>query len=92
MARPDPGAIYNVCDDEPAASADVLAFAADLLGVAPPPLVAFDDAGLGDMARSFYADNRLVSNSRIKSELGVTLRHPDYRSGLRQVLAEEAAG
>ena len=89
MARPVPGAIYNVCDDAPAASADVLAFAAGLLGVDPPPLVSFEDAGLSDMARSFYADNRLVSNKRIKDELGVALRHPDYRSGLRQVFAEE---
>jgi len=92
MARPDPGAIYNVCDDLPAASADVVAFAADLLSVDPPPLTPFDDAGLSPMARSFYADNRLVSNRRIKAELGVSLKYPDYRAGLRAVLEEESAG
>ena len=92
MAGPLPGTIYNVCDDEPAASADVLAFAAELLGVDPPPLVGFDEAGLSDLARSFYSDNRLVSNKRIKDHLGVALKYPDYRSGLRQILAQETSG
>ncbi len=90
MARPNAGAIYNLCDDRPAPSADVVAFACGLLGIEPPPLVAFGDADLSPMARSFYADNRLVRNDRIKSELGVTLRHPDYRSGLRAILAAGA--
>jgi nucleoside-diphosphate-sugar epimerase len=90
MAKPDPaGSIYNLCDDMPAPSADVVTFACDLLGVEPPPLVAFEDAGLSPMARSFYADNRRVRNHRIKSELGVTLKYPDYRSGLRAILASE---
>ena len=86
------GTIYNVCDDAPAASADVVAFAAELLGADPPPLVAFEDAGLSPMARSFYADNRLVSNKRIKTNLGVKLRYPDFRTGLRRVLEQESAG
>ena len=88
-ARPRPGAIYNVCDDEPAPAADVVAHACALLGVAPPPLTPFEDADLSPMARSFYADNRRVSNARIKSELGVALRYPDYRAGLASLLAEE---
>jgi nucleoside-diphosphate-sugar epimerase len=92
MARPDPGTIYNVCDDTPAASADVVAFAAELLGVDPPPLIAFDDAGLSPMARSFYADNRLVSNERIKARLGVDLKYTDFRTGLQHVLEQEAPG
>ena len=92
MAQPHPGAIYNVCDDQPAASADVVAFAADLLGIDPPPLVAFEAARLSPTARSFYADNRLVSNTRIKTELGVTLKYPDYRAGLRSVLNEDSPG
>ena len=92
MARSDPGTIYNVCDDAPAASADVVAFAAELLGADPPPLVAFEDAGLSPMARSFYADNRLVSNKRIKTNLGVKLRYPDFRTELRRVLEQESAG
>ncbi len=87
MARPDPGAIYNVCDDRAAPSADVVAFACALLGVAPPPETAFADAGLSDMARSFYADNKRVDNRRIKDELGVRLLHPDYESGLRAIAA-----
>ena len=90
MARPNEGAIYNLCDDTPAASADVTSHACALLGVEPPPLIAFDEAGLSPMARSFYADNRLVRNERIKSELGVTLKHPDYNSGLSAILAAES--
>jgi len=83
MARPDPGAIYNVADDLPAPPAEVVAFAAGLLGVDPPPLVPFDQAALSAMARSFYAESKRVGNQRLKAELGVQLRYPDYREGLR---------
>lgn len=89
MARPNGGAVYNVSDDTPAPADEVLAFASELLGMAPPPIVAFAEAELSEMARSFYADNKRVGNQRIKSELGVTLRYPDYKRGLA-ALAEEA--
>ena len=89
IARPRAGAIYNVCDDEPAPAADVVAHACALLGVSPPPLTPLEDADLSPMARSFYADDRRVSNARIKSELDVALRYPNYRVGLAALLAEE---
>ncbi|MGD9616564.1 MAG: SDR family oxidoreductase [Alphaproteobacteria bacterium] len=92
IARPRPGAVYNVCDDEAAAPEAVVAYAAGLLGVEKPPLVPFAEAGLSAMARSFYDDNKLVSNARIKSELGVALRYPTYREGLAAILREEARG
>ncbi|MGE0258027.1 MAG: SDR family oxidoreductase, partial [Alphaproteobacteria bacterium] len=92
IARPRPGAIYNVCDDEAAAPEAVMAHAAGLLGIAPPPLVPFEEAALSAMARSFYDDNKRVSNTRIKSELGVALRHPSYREGLAAILRQEARG
>jgi nucleoside-diphosphate-sugar epimerase len=87
MAKPRPGAIYNVCDDEPAAQADVVAHAASLLGIEPPALVPLAEAGLSPMARSFYADDKRVLNALIKSELGVTLAYPNYRVGLSAILA-----
>jgi nucleoside-diphosphate-sugar epimerase len=87
MAQPRPGAIYNVCDDEPAAPADVIAYAAELLGIAAPPLEPFDPATLSPMAQSFWADNKRVSNALIKRELGVVLRYPNYRAGLAAILA-----
>ena len=90
ICRPRPGAVYNVCDDDPAAPEAVVAHAAGLLGMPPPPLVPFEAAGLSPMARSFYDDNKRVSNRLIKSELGVTLQYPDYRSGLAAILADEA--
>ena len=90
IAKLHAGAIYNVCDDEPAPAADVVAHACTLLGVVPPLLTPLEDADLSPMARSFYADSRRVSNARIKAELGVTLRHPNYRAGLAALLAEEA--
>ena len=90
IAQPRPGAVYNVCDDEPAASADVIAHAAGLLGVPVPPLVSFDAAELSPMARSFYVDSKRVSNALIKSELRVALRYPNYRDGLAAILAAEA--
>lgn len=91
MARPNPGAAYNVCDDEAADPAEVVAYAAELLGLPPPPAVAFEEAELSPMGRSFYADNKRVSNRRIKQELGVELRYPDYRSGLKALLERRAS-
>jgi nucleoside-diphosphate-sugar epimerase len=87
IARPDPGTAYNVCDDDAADPAEVMAFACELLGVAPPPEVPFAEAELSPMARSFYDDNKRVRNDRIKHALGVTLRYPSYREGLRALLA-----
>jgi len=86
MAKPAPGAIYNVCDDDPAPPDEVVAFACALLGVAPPLAVSIEHAALSEMARSFYADNKRVSNRRIKEELGVRLRYPSYRDGLAALL------
>jgi nucleoside-diphosphate-sugar epimerase len=87
IARPDPGRVYNVCDDEPAPPEEVVAFAAGLLGVPAPPEEDFAAAELSPMARSFYAANRRVRNDRIKRELGVTLTYPTYRAGLRALAA-----
>lgn len=87
--RPAPGTAYNVCDDDPAPPQDVLAHAAELLGLPPPPEMAFDQAQMTPMARSFYEDNKRVSNRRIKEDLGVGLLYPDYRSGLASILASE---
>jgi nucleoside-diphosphate-sugar epimerase len=89
MARPNPGRVYNVCDDEPAAAAEVTAYACRLLGTAPPPLIPLEQAGMSPMALSFWEDNRLVSNRRLHEELGVTLAYPDYRAGLEAILAAE---
>jgi nucleoside-diphosphate-sugar epimerase len=89
MARPNPGAVYNVCDDDPAPPEDVLAHAAALLGLPPPPAVAWDEAEMTEMARSFYAESKRVRNDRIKDELGVRLLYPDYRAGLAAILAAE---
>lgn len=82
MLRPRPGAIYTVADDEPAAQAAVVAEAARLLGLAPPPLIDFEAARLGDMARGFWAESKRVGNRLVKAELGVRLAYPSYREGL----------
>ncbi|MGR3702133.1 MAG: SDR family oxidoreductase [Paracoccaceae bacterium] len=89
--RPNPGRAYNLCDDDPAPPQDVIGHAAELLGLPLPPEVPFDQADLTPMARSFYAESKRVRNDRIKTELGVTLLYPDYRHGLRALLAEETA-
>ncbi len=86
IAKPNAGAIYNVADDEPAAPDAVVAYAAELLGVPPPPEVEFAQADLSPMARSFYEGSRRISNARIKSELGVKLRYPTYREGLASLV------
>jgi nucleoside-diphosphate-sugar epimerase len=89
ITRPSPGAIYNVADDEAAPTADVVAYACELLALPVPPLVPWAEIAptLSAMARSFYAENRRVRNDRIKRELGVTLRYPTYREGLRAIAA-----
>lgn len=89
IARPNPRRAYNVADDLPAPPQDVIAHAAHLLGIEPPAEIDFEAADLSPMARSFYADNKRVSNQRIKSELGVRLAFPDYKSGLAAILAGE---
>ncbi|MEQ8257793.1 MAG: SDR family oxidoreductase [Roseovarius confluentis] len=91
IRRPNPGAAYNVCDDDPAPPQDVIGYAAELLGVPMPPAVNFEDAEMSPMARSFYAESKRVDNSRIKDELGVELIYPDYKAGLTALLAEEEA-
>ena len=89
IQRPNPGAAYNVCDDDPAPPQDVIAYAAKLLGMPLPPAIPFEDADMTPLARSFYAESKRVKNERIKSELGVELKYPDYRAGLAALLAEE---
>ncbi len=87
--RPRRAGIYNVCDDEPAPPQDVVEFAANLLDMPVPPDTPFEDANLSPMGRSFYGESKRVSNDLIKSELGVKLQYPDYRTGLRAILAQE---
>ena len=85
ISKPKPYSIYNLCDDNPAPPQDVLSYAAKLLNVEQPPTVSFKDADLSEMARSFYAENKRVSNNLIKSELGVNLIYPDYKAGLENL-------
>jgi nucleoside-diphosphate-sugar epimerase len=79
------GGIFNAVDDEPTAPGDPIAYAADLLGLEPPPEVAFEEAKktMSPFAISFYGESKRVCNARIKSVLGVTLRYPTYREGLQ---------
>ncbi|EJN15607.1 nucleoside-diphosphate-sugar epimerase [Bradyrhizobium sp. YR681] len=80
--RHEASGIFNVCDDEPAPPQDVIAYAAELMGVAPPPEEPFATAEMSAMARSFYASSARVSNAKLKRELGVTLAYPTYRAAL----------
>lgn len=89
MQHPRPGSVYNLCDDDPAPPEDVIAHAAELLGLPLPPAIPYDQADLTPMARSFYAESKRVRNDRIKSDLGITLLHPTYRQGLASLLALE---
>lgn len=86
IQQPKPQEVYNVCDDEPAPSHEVIAYACELLGQELPPLTAFDEAELSPMAQSFYSSNRRVSNRKIKDKLGVNLLYPTYREGLASIL------
>ena len=81
---------FNLADDEPAPPQDVIAHAAAMLGVAPPPELPFATAELTPMQRSFYADNKRVSNAAIKSALGIDLLFPNYRDGLADCLSRRS--
>ena len=89
--KPRAGGIYNLCDDLPAPSEVVTAYAASLLGIEPPPLVPLDLAALPPQARRFYLESRRVSNALAKADLGWRPRYPDYRAGLAAVLSSETA-
>ena len=90
MAAPSAHEIYNVTDDEPAPADEVVAYAAGLLGIAPPPLVRFEDAPFTPIARSFYDQSKRVSNRRMKDSLGVKLSYPTYREGMAAIAAVHA--
>ena len=81
LSRDQIGGVFNVTDDEPAPPQDVVAYAAELMGVAPPPEIPFETAQLSPMARSFYGENKRVSNLKLK-ETGYAFRYPDYRAAL----------
>jgi nucleoside-diphosphate-sugar epimerase len=87
IARPNPGRAYNVCDDEACPPQEVVAYAAELLRVPPPPEIPFETATLSPMARSFYAESKRVSNERLKRELGWHPNYPTYREGLKALLS-----
>ncbi len=89
IKQPNPGRVYNVCDDIPAPPQDVIAYAAKLLEMPIPEAVDFKTAEMTPMARSFYAESKSVRNDRIKTELGVTLRYPTYQDGLLALLQNE---
>ncbi len=76
---------FNLADDEPAPPQDLVTHAAQMMGVEPPPAIAFEEAEMTPMQRSFYADNKRVSNRAIKQALGIELLYPDYRAGLAQI-------
>jgi nucleoside-diphosphate-sugar epimerase len=82
-----PAGVFNLADDRPASQNDVVAAACALIGVAPPPLLPLEAAGLSPAARAFYAENRRVANGKAKRLLGWAPRFPDYRVGLRALLA-----
>ena len=83
-----PARLTTFCDNDPAPPQDVIAHAAELLGLPVPEAVAFEDADMTPMARSFYAENKKVRNTRIKEDLGVVLKYPTYREGLAALLAQ----
>jgi nucleoside-diphosphate-sugar epimerase len=91
IARPRAGGIYNLCDDEPAPAADVIAHAAGLLGLEPPPEEPYASDRLSPAAQRFWAECKRGSNARAKAELGWRPAYPSYREGLRAVLDAEQA-
>ena len=86
ISKPQAGRVYNLCDDEAVPPQDVVAYAASLLGVEPPPEIPFDPETMTPMGLSFFAESKRVSNRRMKDELGYELKYPTYREGLKALL------
>lgn len=89
IKKPNPLSIYNVADDEPAASHVVDAYAASLLKQLPLPLISFEEASLSPREQEFYLSNRRVSNLKIKKELNIVLHYPSFREGLTQIWSDD---
>jgi nucleoside-diphosphate-sugar epimerase len=85
LQQPHHGTIYNVADDYPAATAELLGFAATLLRMPPPPIVPYHAASLSPTQQSYYTENRRIDNHRVKDNLGVRLLYPHYRDGLQAI-------
>ncbi len=83
-----PGGVYNVTDDEPAPPQDVVTYAAELVGLEPPPETPFEETPLTPMQRSFYGENKRVSNRRMKALLDLDLAYPTFREGIGALVAE----
>ena len=88
LGAPSAGAVYNLCDDDPAPPEDVIGHAAALLGLPLPPTVRFEEAEMTPMARSFYAESKRVRNDYAKQALGWMPKYPDYHSGLSAMLSQ----
>ena len=84
--------VYNISDNEPAPPEDVVLYAANLLGLPPPPAIPFATAELSPMARSFYGEAKRVCNRRMQDDLGVVLTFPTYREGLAAVVSPSRSG
>jgi nucleoside-diphosphate-sugar epimerase len=91
-ANKEADGIFNITDDEPAPPQDVVAYACELAGVEPPPETDFATAELSPMARSFYGENKRVSNAKSKRDLGMTYAYPDFRTALKKMWQEERWG
>jgi nucleoside-diphosphate-sugar epimerase len=89
MTASHPGGIYNVADDLPAPNSDVVGYAFELLGKPVPRAVPWDEIAptMSPMARSFYGESRRVRNDLLKRKLGIVLRYPTYREGLKAIAA-----
>ena len=85
LALNNQGGIYNLADDEPAPAHEIISYAAELLGVTPPPVIDYETAELSPMARSFYQECKRASNGALKAT-GYQLLYPDYRTGLKKLL------
>ena len=88
IAMPRAGAVYNLADDKPTTSSEIIEYGYALMGRTPPPALSLAESGLSEIGRSFYTESRRIKNKRIKRELGVKLRYPNYRPGLAAIFHE----
>jgi len=86
LNSPHAGRCYNVVDDLPAPSQEVIDYICDLLHRPHLPEIDFDNADISPMMKSFYSENKRVCNDRIRQELNVKLLYPTYKEGFSHLI------
>jgi len=78
------GEIYNISDDKPASSEEVILYGSKLLNIEPPAIIELKSVE-SEMTRNFYKDSKKVDNKKMKEIFNYKLKYPTYVEGLNNI-------